>query len=168
MLESWKIPSCQPPLWFLCGSTLQHMAFWTTAEWERVVAMCLSFKNWGLGLHFPVLVQVSKMGLTRESKQPRKGCWQEQKCAKNSCALPSWLHAHNFEIRDYLKSRFMAWAQGTCIITLYIEGFAVLFGVASVLISHPGSRRIRSAWASSPPWGSLNLHPLCRIIGFSR
>lgn len=162
-LESKKIPSWQSPVWILCGSALQHKLLQTTAAQARDhwVATRSPFKNWELVLQFYVLVQVPKKGL-HGLLERAKGCWQEKKSIKTSRALPGWVYARSFEIRDYLKSGFMAWAQAPAL-SLYTQGICCsLMGCGSAhLSSEKEVRGINSAWASSPAWGSSNLHFLC-------
>ena len=56
----------------------------------------------------------------------------------NSCAVPGRVHAHSFEIRDYLKSGFMAWAQAPALSLSAWGGCCSLPNLA-VATSHPES-----------------------------
>lgn len=157
-------------MWFLCVSTLQHRPFWTTAEWGHGVATCLTLKNRGLVLRFQVLVQVSKIGLLaiaywREQTAKERLLTRTKICQKFLCS-PKLIACSQLWNKGLFETRIHGLGSGTCIVTLYIGGFAVIFGVMSVPLSHPGSRNNSSAWASSPSWGSSNLHLLCRIIGY--
>lgn len=121
-LSAWKLENSQ--LSVSCVMPLQHMPFCTTAEWEHGVATCLTFKNWRLGLHFQVLLWVSKMGLLAIAY------WREQTAKER--LLTRTKMCQKFQI-DHMLTTLKG--SGTCIVTLYIGGFAVLFGVLSVPIS---------------------------------
>lgn len=154
-------------LWVCTAGKLLQTA--AAQAWEHWIATCLTSKNPGLVLQFPVLVQVPKRGFIaywREQTDRERLLTRIKRCQKCLCS-PGLSTCSQLWNKGLFEIRIQGLGSGTCVISLYMGDF--LFSSESwqcpPLIRE--ARAIHSAWASSPAWGSSNLHLACRIIGLS-